>query len=98
MGQRSVQEESPTLVDRHSARQRQADGDCPLDPQLNTGTRTAKIRVEVPNPRGDLRLGMYTDVEIASPGTAQVLSVPKDAVQSVGGRFSGVEGQLLRAR
>jgi membrane fusion protein, heavy metal efflux system len=57
-----------------------------IDPQLNTGTRTAKIRVEVPNPRGDLRLGMYTDVAIAAPGTASVLSVPKDAVQSVGDR------------
>jgi RND family efflux transporter MFP subunit len=57
-----------------------------IDPQLNTGTRTAKIRVEVPNPRGDLRLGMYTDVAIAAVGTASVLSVPKDAVQSVGDR------------
>jgi RND family efflux transporter MFP subunit len=57
-----------------------------IDPQLNTGTRTAKIRVEVPNPRGDLRLGMYTDVAIAAPGTAWVLSVPKGAVQSVGDR------------
>lgn len=55
-----------------------------IDPQLNTGTRTAKVRVEVSNPRGDLRLGMYTDVAIASPGTASVLTVPRDAVQSVG--------------
>jgi RND family efflux transporter MFP subunit len=57
-----------------------------IDPQLNTTTRTAKIRVEVPNPRGDLRLGMYTDVAVASPGSQSVLSVPKDAVQSVGER------------
>lgn len=57
-----------------------------IDPQLNTTTRTAKIRVEVANPRGDLRLGMYTDVAIASPGTAPVLSVPKEAIQSVGDR------------
>jgi hypothetical protein len=57
-----------------------------IDPQLTTTTRTAKIRVEVANPRGDLRLGMYTDVAIASPGATSVLSVPKDAVQSVGDR------------
>jgi RND family efflux transporter MFP subunit len=57
-----------------------------IDPQLNTTTRTAKIRVEVANPRGDLRLGMYTDVTIASPGATSVLSVPKDAIQSVGDR------------
>jgi hypothetical protein len=57
-----------------------------IDPQLNTSTRTAKIRVEVDNLRGDLRLGMFTDVAISSPGTASVLSVPKDAIQSVGDR------------
>jgi cobalt-zinc-cadmium efflux system membrane fusion protein len=57
-----------------------------IDPQLNTGTRTAKIRVEAPNPRGDLRLGMYSDVAIAWSGTATVLGVSKDAVQSVGDR------------
>ena len=57
-----------------------------IDPQLNTTTRTAQIRVEVPNPRAELRLGMYTDVAIESSGSAPVLSVPKDAVQSVGER------------
>jgi RND family efflux transporter MFP subunit len=57
-----------------------------IDPQLNTTTRTAKIRVEVQNPRADLRLGMYTDVLIASPVSSSVLSISKDAVQSVGDR------------
>lgn len=57
-----------------------------IDPQLNTTSRTAKVRVEIANPRGDLRLGMFTDVAIASSGTASVLSVPKDAIQSVGDR------------
>ncbi len=55
-----------------------------IDPQLNTATRTAKVRVEVANPRGDLRLGMYTDVAIESAGTSSVLMIPRDAVQSVG--------------
>jgi len=54
-----------------------------IDPQLNTTTRTAKIRIEVANPRGDLRLGMYADVAIVSPGTTSALSVPKDAIQNV---------------
>jgi len=57
-----------------------------IDPQLKTATRTAQIRVELPNPRGDLRLGMYTDVAITSSGAATILTVPKDAVQSVGDR------------
>ena len=56
-----------------------------IDPQLNAATRTAKIRVEVPNPKGDLRLGMYTVVAIESI-SASVLAVPKDAIQSVGDR------------
>ena len=56
-----------------------------IDPQLSEGTRTARIRVEVANPRGELRLGMFADVVIAGGGT-QVLTVPKSAIQSVGGR------------
>jgi RND family efflux transporter MFP subunit len=57
-----------------------------IDPQLNATTRTAKIRVEVANPRGDLRLGMYTDVAIESASATPVLAVPKGAVQSVDAR------------
>src|SRR4030095_10185822 len=30
-----------------------------IDPQLSADTRTTKVRVEVANPRGELRLGMY---------------------------------------
>ena len=57
-----------------------------IDPQLNAATRTAKVRVEVANSRGTLRLGMYTDVVFQSPGTTSALAVPKDAIQSVGER------------
>jgi cobalt-zinc-cadmium efflux system membrane fusion protein len=57
-----------------------------IDPQLNTGTRTAKVRIEVANPRGELRLGMYTDVAIAVGGASSVLSVPKGAIQNIGDR------------
>src|SRR5688572_4590248 len=35
-----------------------------IDPQVNASTRTAKVRIEVANPKGDLRLGMYADVAI----------------------------------
>lgn len=57
-----------------------------IDPQLDTTTRTAKVRVEVPNPRGVLRLGMFTDVAITSSRTPPVLSVPNGAIQNVGDR------------
>ena len=54
-----------------------------IDPQLNASTRTAKVRVEMPNPGGDLRFGMYADVAIAA-GAASGLSVPRTAIQNVG--------------
>jgi RND family efflux transporter MFP subunit len=57
-----------------------------IDPQVHTGTRTAKVRVEVPNPRGELRLGMYVDVVVTGPANASVPVVPRSAVQQVGDR------------
>ena len=57
-----------------------------IDPHVNAQTRTAKIRVEVPNPRGELRLGMYTDVMVSGAPGASVLVVPRSAVQNIGDR------------
>ena len=57
-----------------------------LDPQVSSDTRTAKVRIEVPNPRGELRLGMYADVVVAgAPGTSTP-RVPRNAVQNAGDR------------
>ena len=57
-----------------------------IDPQVNPETRTAKVRVEVPNPRGELRLGMYADVVVVGSPVASVPVVPRSAVQNVGDR------------
>jgi membrane fusion protein, heavy metal efflux system len=57
-----------------------------IDPQVNPDTRTAKARVEVPNPRGELRLGMYADVSVTGAPGASVPLVPRSAVQNVGDR------------
>jgi cobalt-zinc-cadmium efflux system membrane fusion protein len=57
-----------------------------VDPQVNAETRTGKVRVEVPNVRGDLRLGMYVDVVIAGGGGEPVPIISRDAVQNVGDR------------
>jgi RND family efflux transporter MFP subunit len=58
-----------------------------IDPQLSEDTRTARVRVEVANPRGELRLGMYTDVAIAGGvGGAAIATIPKGALQNVGSR------------
>jgi RND family efflux transporter MFP subunit len=57
-----------------------------IDPQVDAETRTAKVRVEVPNPRDELRLGMYADVLVAGAPGASVPVIPRKAVQNVGDR------------
>jgi cobalt-zinc-cadmium efflux system membrane fusion protein len=57
-----------------------------IDPQLNASTRTAKARIEVTNPRGELRLGMFTDVAIETAPSTSVASVPTGAIQNVADR------------
>jgi cobalt-zinc-cadmium efflux system membrane fusion protein len=57
-----------------------------LDPQLNPATRTAKARIELPNPSGELRLGMYVDVVITRAAAGPITMIPRSAVQNVGGR------------
>jgi Cu(I)/Ag(I) efflux system membrane fusion protein len=55
-------------------------------PHLNAATRTARIRVELPNPEGLLRADMYADVEIASGTDETVLAVSESAVIDSGAR------------
>ena len=57
-----------------------------IDPQVNAATRTAKVRIEVANPRGDLRLGMYADVAISTGETTAKVMIPRASIQQVGNR------------
>lgn len=57
-----------------------------IDPQVSPETRTARARIEVPNPRRDLRLGMYAEAIFRSGGNASIPMVPRAAVQNVGDR------------
>src|SRR6266436_6000601 len=57
-----------------------------IDPRVDPQTRTAKIRVEVPNPQGQLRLGMYVTVAFTTRGGERLVVVPRAAVQTVGER------------
>jgi RND family efflux transporter MFP subunit len=58
-----------------------------VDPQVSPVTRTAKVRVEVPNPGRELRLGMYAEVVVAGATPApQRPVVPRSAVQNIGNR------------
>jgi cobalt-zinc-cadmium efflux system membrane fusion protein len=57
-----------------------------IDPQVNPDTRTTKLRVEVPNPRQELRLGMFTDVSLDAGDRGAAVLIPRAAVQNVGNR------------
>ena len=57
-----------------------------IDPRVDPQTRTAKIRVEVPNPQGQMRLGMYVTVAFTTRGGERLVVVPRAAVQIVGER------------
>ncbi len=57
-----------------------------IDPQVNATTRTAKVRVEVANARGDLRLGMYADVAISTGQATAKVMIPGASIQQVGNR------------
>jgi cobalt-zinc-cadmium efflux system membrane fusion protein len=56
-----------------------------VDPQ----TRTAKVRVEIPNPQRKLKPGMFATVRLrvqAAPGSPLVLAIPSSAIQQVDGQ------------
>src|SRR5215211_1300817 len=63
-----------------------------ISPQLDETTRTAHVRIDVPNPGEVLRVGMFAEVgfqtSVAGTGEAagDELVIPSDAVQSVGDR------------
>lgn len=57
-----------------------------IDPRVDSQTRTAKIRVAVPNAQGQLRLGMYVTVAFTTRGGERIVVVPRAAVQTVGER------------
>src|SRR5213079_3652440 len=56
-------------------------------PTVNAQTRTAKVRIEVPNPDLLLKIDMYATIEIAAPVDAtSVLAIPDSAVLDTGTR------------
>ena len=58
-----------------------------IDPAINPQTRTARVRVEVPNPSQRLRLGMYAEMQVKSKDSQDPrVVVPREAVQIVGDR------------
>ncbi|MEO8622821.1 MAG: efflux RND transporter periplasmic adaptor subunit [bacterium] len=55
-------------------------------PTLNADTRTARVRVVLPNSDFQLKPGMYATLRIAGTARAGVLTVPRSAVLSTGER------------
>jgi RND family efflux transporter MFP subunit len=73
-----------------------------IDPRVDPGARTAKVRVEVTNPARALRLGMFVSVNFAVPSTTGVVAVaPRAAIQAIGNRSvvyvvtDGDEGRFI---
>lgn len=56
-----------------------------VNPTLETATRTLRVRLDVENPDGALKPGMYATVELAMP-LGDVLALPDDAVIDTGER------------
>jgi Cu(I)/Ag(I) efflux system membrane fusion protein len=54
---------------------------------MNPGARTVTVRIELPNPDGKLKTGMYADVVFqAGEGEAAVVAVPNSAIIDSGAR------------
>lgn len=66
-------------------------------PALDPNTRTAKVRVELADPTGTLKPGMFAQATILPAGDGEaVLAIPEEAVQTVEGGpavFVPVEGE-----
>ena len=48
-----------------------------IDPRVDPQTRTAKVRVEVSNAEGRLRLGMYVTLAFTTPGGERTVVIPQ---------------------
>jgi RND family efflux transporter MFP subunit len=73
-----------------------------IDPRVDPAARTAKVRVEMANPAGALRLGMFVSVTLTVPSTAGAVAVvPRAAIQAIGNRSvvyvaaPGEEGKFI---
>ncbi len=57
-----------------------------VEPQLNEKTRTVGLRIEVPNPKGRLRAGMYATVRFQPVTAEDAIAVPSIALIRTGER------------
>lgn len=72
-----------------------------ISDSIDPATRTAKVRIRVPNPGGRLKPEMFVTVSLQVTGRARVLVVPTTAVFSEGGRsyvYVEVDANRFRKR
>lgn len=55
-------------------------------PTVSMGTRTGRVRLELPNPDGRLKPGMYATVRLSAPVAELRVTVPRTAVLETGER------------
>jgi membrane fusion protein, copper/silver efflux system len=53
-------------------------------PEVRADTRTTRVRIEIRNPDGRIKPGMYATVQIDGPVSARAVTVPRDAVMYSG--------------
>jgi len=66
---------------------------------VDTTSRTVKVRVELPNPDGILKPGMFANADLALPDTAEVIGVLQTAIQTLDGTtvvFAAKDGGRFR--
>lgn len=77
----------PVIVKARSFGDREFTGKVDvIYPQVNRETRTARIRIELPNPDTVLLPDMYVDAEIDTGSPNPVIAIPESAVMDTGSR------------
>jgi membrane fusion protein, copper/silver efflux system len=57
-----------------------------LYPDVRPDTRTGRVRIQMANPRGEIRPGMFATAHIDAPAVERAVLVPRDAVMRTGTR------------
>jgi membrane fusion protein, heavy metal efflux system len=86
----SVREGTPAIITTPAYQGRTFNGRVSyIDPRIDPQTRTAQVRIEVPNPGQPLKIGMYVDIALGENPAATLarqnaVVVPAGAIQMIG--------------
>lgn len=57
-----------------------------INPSIQVGSRSILVYIQVDNPQGILRMGMFAEAKLTLTKKSAVLSVPQSAIQTEGGK------------